>query len=376
MTIVLLGCVIALLYVYAGYFAIARFVSPRTSPARSDDLHGAPSVTVLITAFNEQAHIGARLENILSCTYQKDRLDIVVASDGSTDGTDQIVLAYGDRGVRLFRPSHRSGKSATQNEALNEITADVVVFTDAKTEFSRSFLKEIIRPFSDAHVGCVDGHLLFKSNDATDNIATSQGYYWRQELKLRAAESALGLLVVASGACMAVRRRLIKPLPATVGEDCVIPLDVARQGFKTVHAATALAFDVSTHGAQQEFATRVRMTSRNWQGTWMYTDLLNPLRHPGLALSLWSHKILRWLSPFFLLGWCACSVIVLVAGRAPTLLGLPGAAFLVLSLGLTVAPPTRGTLGLRFLWAFIVANAGFAVGVLRGVSGVRITTYR
>jgi cellulose synthase/poly-beta-1,6-N-acetylglucosamine synthase-like glycosyltransferase len=372
----LIASVAALAYVYGGYYLVLwlahRYARPVAPPRPLPQL---PSVTVLITVFNEQNEIAERVQNVLDCEYDAGRLEVLVASDGSTDATDAIVAASPDPRVRLFRPQMRRGKSETQNAALALAGGEIIVFTDAATRFSPAFLRQIVAPFASPSVGGVDGHLLFGAEPGAP-LAQAQGYYWRQELRLRELESDLGILAVASGACLAVRSSHLRPLPGTVGEDCVVPLEVVRSGLQMVHARGALAYDRMEADSHREFTTRVRMTLRNWQGTWLYPELLNPLRHPRLAWALWSHKILRWLSPFFVLVWLLSSAGLLLARSPRWGAAVPAGVFAIIVAVLLAVPAARRARGWRIAWSFVVANAGFALGVARALTGRRIVTYR
>jgi len=361
-------------YLFGGYVLVLLFYSfvKGSRQILQDSEPQLPSVTILITVFNEVNGINARIKNVLSCEYPGDRLDILVASDGSTDGTDELVKSIKDSRVSLFRPTNRQGKTDTQNRAIALAKGDVVIFTDADTRFDTRFIKEIVKPFEDPAVGGVDGHLLF-IKDAVSGVSHSQGFYWRQELAIRALESQLGILAVASGACMAVKRSIFRPMIATVGEDCLIPLDVIDQGYKMIHAEQALAFDRMEHEPAKEFRTRVRMTLRNWQGTWLYPKLLNPFRHPGVAWSLWSHKILRWLSPLFLFIWLFGSVVLLWEESLIWNIGIPGLLFIVNAIAGVLRVPLPGA---SICYSFILANAGFFIGVLKALVGQKIITYR
>jgi cellulose synthase/poly-beta-1,6-N-acetylglucosamine synthase-like glycosyltransferase len=368
---------LGLFYVYAGYglalrvaaaFARAQAV-PETAPGEW------PRLTVLVTVFNEERVIAERIANVLDCDYPAHRLELVVASDGSTDATDSIVQATRDPRVRLFRPGARGGKSMTQNLAVSTANGDIVVFTDADTAFDRKFLLEIARPFQSADVGAVDGHLGFRRGDDGD-LGASQGAYWRYELTLRELESRLGLLAVASGACMAVRRELLRPLPADVGEDCVVPLDVVEQGRRVVHAAGALALDRLPATPAGELRARTRMTLRNWKGTWLHAWLLNPLRHPGYAWALWSHKLLRWLSPFMLLlATLACAALAaesaffaFAAAGFGVFYGLGLVGWWAVRRGPPI--PVAGT-----VYSFLLANAGFLFGIVSAARGRSVARY-
>jgi cellulose synthase/poly-beta-1,6-N-acetylglucosamine synthase-like glycosyltransferase len=365
-----------LAYVYYGYAIVLRLLSSRRSPPTFPGKPEEPSVTVLITVYNEVEKIQPRILNVLACDYPKDRFEILVASDGSTDGTDDRARHLRHPAVRVFRPAQRLGKTDTQNQAIAAAKGQIIVFTDADTRFSREFLKEIVRPFADPRVGGVDGHLLFEGVKES-KVSQSQGTYWSQELAIRAAESSLGILGVASGACMAVRRSLFRTMKAAVGEDCLVPLDVVDQGYRMVHAEQAVAWDQMPERASGEFKTRVRMTQRNWQGTLAFPQLLNPFKNPGIAFALWSHKILRWLSPVFLgvltlSSWLtgSGSPLELVIAFCVVLFYLVGAAgALAYRNGWQI--PIAGT-----VFSFLLANAGFLCGVWNAMFGKAITTYR
>jgi cellulose synthase/poly-beta-1,6-N-acetylglucosamine synthase-like glycosyltransferase len=373
MMAVVLASAAVLAYIYGGYYLLLRLVAPRAPPP-GPAAAPLPELTVLITVRNEQAEIRARVQNVLDCEYEHARLEVLVASDGSTDATDSLVREFTDPRVRLLR-LEGSGKSAAQNRALATARGEIIVFTDAATRFAPGFLREIAAPFDSREVGGVDGHLLFVA-DAAAPLAQAQSYYWRQELRLRELESALGMLAVASGACLAARASALKALPATVGEDCVVPLDIVRAGLRMVHASRALAYDRLESGSHGEFRARVRMTLRNWQGTWLYPDLLNPLRHPRIAWTLWSHKLLRWLSPFFVLTWLSSSLALVMIGSALRAAAAPAGVFAIMVLILIAVPPARNARGWRIAWSFLVANAGFALGVAQALAGRRIVTYR
>jgi cellulose synthase/poly-beta-1,6-N-acetylglucosamine synthase-like glycosyltransferase len=376
----MIGIVIAsaavLAYIYGGYYLVLRLAGRRAAPLATGNGPQSPTLTVLITVHNEQAEIHERVQNVLDCEYDAARLEVLVASDGSTDATESIVGAFTDPRVKLFRPQSRAGKSATQNSALAVATGEIIVFTDAGTRFAKGFLREIVKPFASPAVGGVDGHLLFVHADCDLTLAQAQGHYWRQELRLRELESALGTLAVASGACLAVRSAIIRPLPLTVGEDCVVPLDVVRAGLRMVHASAAIAYDRMESETRREFRSRARMTLRNWQGTWLYPELLNPMRNPRLAWTLWSHKLLRWLSPFFVMIWLLSSVALVLGGSAAWAAAVPAVAFVIIAAVLIAVPTARTARGWRIAWSFLVANAGFALGVAQALMGKRILKYR
>ncbi len=368
----------ALYYIYDGYLCVLRLMAlfvdaPRKQPLQAPSL----KVTVLITAYNEAAQITEKIRNTLDQEFPPDCLEVLVASDGSTDETDAVVNGIADPRVRLFRPAARHGKTATQNEAVRAASGEVIVFTDAGTRFEEGFLRELCAPFSDPRVGAADGHLTF-SRTSDSSLSGSQGAYWSYELKLRGLESRLGLLAVASGACLAVRRTLFVEMDPAVGEDCILPLDVVLQGYKVVHVESAQALDRMDDSPEREFRTRVRMTARNWRGTWLRPALLNPIIHPGYAFSLWSHKLLRWLSPFFLIiSFLSAMIIGIIGGGWHwQFMLIPGGLIIG---GLTGWLADRTALNVPLLGplhSFCIANLGFLIGVLKALFAKPITTYR
>lgn len=367
-----------LYFIYDGYLRFLQFADHFLTERRTQqgpvDL---PSVTILLTVCNEANEIAARIYNILALDYPVTKMQLLVASDGSSDGTDEIVLGIGDKCVQLYQSGARLGKTETQNRALTLATGEIIVFTDAGTRFQSDFLTKIVAPFADSKIGAVNGQLLF-AQDVESGIAASQGYYWNYELCLRQLESRLGILAVVSGACVAIRKVLFRPMNPSVGEDCLLPLDVVMQGSRVVHASDAIAMDRMDRDAKGEFRARVRMTLRNWQGTWAYPYLLNPFRYPGYAFALWSHKILRWLSPFFLLTLVACASVGAILGMQSMKIALGVVGVLILA-ALIGWRNERGRIripGTGMVYSFFLANAGFLVGVIKALGGRRVTGYR
>ena len=375
---------IILYWIYDGYGRCLQILNLLRRMTRAADTKAVssieqvwPTITILVTVHNEAAVIRARIENLLLCDYPADRFSIFVASDGSTDATNSIVKSFASDRVQLHE-SPGLGKTGTQNVAIRSIDSELVAFTDADIQFDPAWLKQIAGRFRDVRVGAVDGRLLYGS-DATDAMQASQGFYWNYELKLRHLESQLGILAVVAGACFAVRRTLLLPMDPAIGEDCIVPLDVAMQGFRIVHEPLAKAFDSYEPDSAFTLRRRIRMTLRNWQGTWTRPQLLNPLRYPGFAFALWSHKLLRWLSPFFL-AMATCSslaMVVLQPGLVSSAIFAPfGLLFVLaacgwLSLRRRFRVPGAGT-----AYSFVLANTAFLIGIWRAVTGHRIHSYR
>jgi len=335
-----------------------------------------PSVTVLLTVHNEEKTIAERLANLQDTQYAGE-LRFLVVSDASTDATDSLVetAAVADPRIRLRR-ADRLGKSGAQNLVLKEVDTDVVVLTDAESAFAPDFVAGIASHFADPHVGCATGNLLLRG--ASGSVAESQGMYWEFEQFLRSLESDLGFLCTASGQCMAFRRSAFQPFEPIYGDDCVIPLDLALAGFFTVFATNAVAYDSMPHTPSRELKTRIRMTNRNLLGTLSRPKLLNPFRHPGAALSLVSHKLLRWLTPLLALSWLASTVILSSSGLIYVACLCVQLAFIGWALAgwKSVSQGKECRFGTGQAYSFVLANVGFALGLISAIRGNRITVYR
>jgi cellulose synthase/poly-beta-1,6-N-acetylglucosamine synthase-like glycosyltransferase len=328
-------------------------------------------VTALVAAWNAEKEIGRRVRNLANQTYPAELLRIYVASDGSTDDTVSEALKAAPGRV-IAKRFPRAGKSATQTAAMTEIADEIIVLSDADTDFAPDCVERLLAPFSDPQVGCVTGTMI--SRDTSRPLSKDQALYWRWENWLRMCESDAGILVTAAGPCMAFRRELFKPLASTVGDDCIIPLDVAVQGYRIVHAPLAVAYDAFPSTLEGELRARMRMTARNLAGFFARPALLNPFRNPGYALSLWLHKIFRWMTPFFALALCLSSIL---APKPRLWLLLPQLAFLLLAAWGSLFALRRRTAPrlAAAAFSFVVVNTGFALGVLNWLGGRKITTY-
>lgn len=367
-------------YVYHGYrlfLELALFFMKKKDLAEETSGSAVPSVTVLVTVHNEEKGIGEKIDNILEQGYPEQQLEILVASDGSTDATDSIVesRARNVSNVRLFRPANRKGKTDTQNQAIGHARGSIIIFTDCDTLFSKDFLVNLVHAFVRQDVGCATGRLFFLG-EQENSISTSQGYYWNYETRLRELESELGVLAVASGACMAVRKELFRPMEAAYGEDCILPLDVVLQGYKVVHVPDAIAYDRMPSTVSGEFRARVRMTLRNWQGTWARAELLNPFHYPAYSWALWSHKILRWLSPYLLVALALSTAML--ASRSPIFQAVYYGLWSLFFAGIIGYVVQRWKIQVPLvgaIYSFLLANAGFFFGTIQAALGRKITKY-
>jgi len=289
----------ALFYVYVGYPVLVYLVS-RVFPKKIARAAVNPPVTILITAYNEEKAIRQKLENTLLIDYEREKLEILVASDGSTDRTDEIVKEFAARGVRLFRQEGRVGKTVTQNNAVTQATGEIILFSDATTDYRPDVLREILPNFADAGVGCVAGKLIYVDNSAS-NVGKGAKSYWNYETFIKEAESRACSLIGASGCLYAVRKAAYRPMYAEACSDFLICTLVYEQGLRSVYEPRAVCTEDTNNQTDKEMRMRVRVISQTFTDLWRNRRMLNPLRSGFYAVELVSHKVLRYAIPLFLL---------------------------------------------------------------------------
>jgi cellulose synthase/poly-beta-1,6-N-acetylglucosamine synthase-like glycosyltransferase len=287
------------IYTYAGYsliiMALARI--SRDTVARQDI---EPRVTFLITAYNEEKDIAQKLQNTLQLDYPREKLEILVASDGSTDRTDAIVREFAAQGVKLVRVEGRVGKTATQNQAVSQATGDIIVFSDATTKYERMNLRRIVRNYADAAVGAVSGRYEYV-NPTGASIGAGNILFWKYENFIKRSQTRIKTITGCCGCIYSVRRALYEPLPADIISDLVEPLKVLEKGYRIVFEPEAVAHEETTEKVKEEFSMRIRVISRGMRGMLYMRKLFNPLRYGFVSFQLISHKLLRWLMPVFML---------------------------------------------------------------------------
>ncbi len=298
-------------YIYFGYplliAFLARFFPRRTASAETADF---PFVTLIVSAYNEQAVISEKLENSLALAYPPDRLQILVVSDCSTDGTDEIVLSFAERGVRLVRQPERLGKSAGLNLGVQVAGGEVLIFSDANAIYQSDAIRHLVKHFSDENVGYVVGNARYVESSALVSSAQSEGLYWRFETWLKKKESEFGSVVGGDGAIYAIRRALFFPLGASDINDLLNPLQIIAHGYIGVFEPAAVCYEEAGDSFEKEFRRKVRIIGRSLGAVCRVWTVLLPRTQPRHWYALVSHKLLRWFSPFFLILLLASSLLL------------------------------------------------------------------
>ena len=361
----------ALAYTYAGYPLLVWAVS-RLRPRALARGACEPTVSVVVTAYNEERDLAAKLANTLALDYDPRKLEVIVASDCSTDRTDEIARSFAARGVRLHRQPERLGKTAAQNAAVELARGEVVLFSDATTLYEPDVLRAMVPNFADPSVGCVAGHLVYV-DPARTGTGRGARSYWGYETFLRRHESRACSLIGAPGCLYAVRRAAYVPLYHEACSDFIIATKMVEQGLRAVYEPRAVCTEETNSRAGKEFGMRVRIIAQTLTDLWRHRAMLNPLRGGFYAVQLLSHKVMRYLAPFFLIVCFASSLLLAPGSRfwaavAAAQLGFYATAAAVMRLEkFGVRPPRL----LALPQYFVLANAAALVAFYKFARGER-----
>jgi Glycosyl transferase family 2 len=330
--------IVTALYAYVVYPALVWCVAavrPRNGlPAdRSDEW---PTVTITVPVYNAVGSVAATLERLLAVDYPRDKLQLLVMSDASDDGTDDVVREFAARGVELMSAPVRRGKTAAENAAVAAARGEIVVNIDATVVVPRASLKHLIRAFADPTVGVASGRDL--SVDAAGNGAGAESGYTNYEMIVRDFETRAGSIVGASGCFYGIRKRIRKSaLPPGLSWDFASTLVAREQGFRSVSVAEALCIVPRTPQIRLELNRKSRTMARGLSTLFHFRGLMNPLAYGGFALMLVSHKLFRWIP--YLLAPASIVALAFLASRG----GLPAVLFAIVALGILM-----GALAIRY----------------------------
>ena len=381
MELLVLVCLGLVVYSYAGYPLLiagwtglrealegVRFIAggPDRRARRRDDRW--PFVSIVVAAHDEETCIRQKVENCLALDYPPDRLEVLVGCDGCTDGTAEVARSAGDPRVTVIE-APRAGKATVLSRVVPRARGDVVVLTDANVTFDRGALKALARHFQEPAVGAVVGRLRLYNRVKRDY---EESLYWKYETVLKYWEGKLGCVLGANGGIYAVRRLLFQPLrESTITDDFVVPVRIASRGWRVPYEPEAVAYEETTEDVAREFGRRARIGAGNWQSMLLVPEVLDP-RTRFLCFAFVSHKLLRWLGPFFLGAALLGSVpLAFHGGLVPRALLLAQLGFYGLALAGSrgARGPLRRVASLAHY--FVSMNAALAVGFWRFVRGTQ-----
>ena len=370
--IVLWASVTLIAYAYLGYplmLGLASLVRRR----RVEKAAVIPSVTFIIAAYNEEKRIAEKLENTLKLVYPRERLEILVASDCSSDRTDEIVISYADRGIQLVRSPVRKGKEAAQKLAVEMAKGEIQVFSDVATMLPEQAVLNIVKNFNDPTVGCVSSVDRFVEEDGR---ASGEGAYVRYEMLLRALETRVNSLVGLSGSFFAARRTVCQGMWSDeLQSDFNTVLNSMRLGLRGVADPDSVGYYRNIADERKEYDRKVRTVLRGISVFMRSLALANPVRHPVFAWQMLSHKLCRWLVPFAMLAAFVSNAFLAPLSRWYAILFLIQALFYAVALGGILWKPLLRLPAVKLVSFFLLVNASILQAWIRYWSGERLVAW-
>jgi cellulose synthase/poly-beta-1,6-N-acetylglucosamine synthase-like glycosyltransferase len=358
----------ALLFVLSSFVQVWRdwcYVASRRDrrhrPSAAEEL---PAVTLIIPAYNEQARLPDKIKNLQELDYPPEKVEIIFVSDGSTDETNEILRGAARPGLRTIVLPTRGGKSNALNQGVAAARHDILVFSDAATLFAPGTLQQLVQHFSDRTVGVVCGALQFVGSLESQY---TEGVYWRYESMLRLMEGRLGATLTASGAIYAIRRPCFPVLaPDVMIEDFVVPMNARKLGYRVLYDPEALATDFAAPSVAGEFTRRVRVAVGSFRAlrqlSWTLVD-------PVTAFAFFSHKVLRWILPFLLIGLLASSGALWAYEPYRGIFLAQALFYLWASLGFLLRHRIQRTRYALIAYYLVAIHMAFLVGFVRCVTG-------
>jgi len=363
----------AVAFAYVGYsLSIILIGVVARRPLKRADIE--PSISFVITAYNEEKNLAEKIEGTLGLDYPADRLEIIVASDGSTDRTDEVARSFAHRGVRLVRVEGRVGKTETQNQAVRQATGDVIIFSDATTRYDSQALRKLVRNYADPQVGAVSGRYEY-FNPTGAAIGVGSVLFWKYENFIKRTQTRIHTITGCCGCIYSVRRSAYQPLPAEIISDLCEPLAVLAQGYRIVFEPDAIAFEETTEKTSEEFNMRVRVAVRGMRGLLFMRKLFNPFRFGFVSYQLFGHKVMRWMVPVFVLIAFAANAFLLSVPFYQVTFALQAGFFLLAGLGYLAARWNFRMLPMSVPLFVVTVNLAMLTAMWRVMKGVRAVTW-
>lgn len=362
-------------YVVVGYPLLAIALGKLFPKQRILDERYYPTVTLIISAYNEEQDIRQKLENAIGLSYPKGKLKIVVISDASSDSTDNIVREFAGHGVKLHRMEQRGGKTVGLNSVVPEVQSDIVVFSDANAFYRHDVIEKFVRNFSDPNIGCVTGDSRYVDVKESSS-GSNEKIYWDYDRELKVGESNFGSMVGSDGAIFAIRTHVYTSLEPDDINDFVLPLRIVEQGYRCVFEPKAVCEESATNYFEEEFRRKVRVVNRSWTGFWKVSELLNPFRHGWFSLQMVSHKLLRWFTPVFMMIMLGTSVLLAYQSLFyAVLLSAQLVLYGLASVGMIFEIQRKHSRWLSFPAYFLMVNVASFLGVSKALCGERIIVW-
>jgi cellulose synthase/poly-beta-1,6-N-acetylglucosamine synthase-like glycosyltransferase len=375
--VLMAGALVLGVYTYLGYpvllWLVGRF---RSDGLPSGEPSTWPTVSISVPVYNEERQVEGLLESLLQLDYPRDRLQILVISDASTDRTDEIVRSYVDRGVEFVRMPERGGKTKVENAAAEVLTGEIVVNTDASIRIAPDGLRNIVRAFQDPEIGLASGRDV-SVGPGTEVGNFSESGYVGYEMGVRDLETRVGGIIGASGCFYAIRSEIHRmPLPAWLCRDFAAALHAREAGLRPVSVSDALCYVPRTGSLEREYRRKVRTMAQGMTTLWHKRALLDPFTHGFFAVRLWSHKVFRWLLPWALaFAWLAAGLLAPERPWAAAIFAAGAVVLLLAAAGWALLRSGRPRSALTTVTFAVAGNVAAMHALLRVLRGERTAVW-
>ncbi len=372
-------CVAAVFHSYVLYPFVLKLLASKRSRPNGPNNTAKPTVSVIMSAYNEEAVIEEKIKSIVNTRYPGEKLEVIVGSDCSSDSTNPIMerLAAADQRIHFHAFFTRQGKSNIINQLVEKSSGDILILSDANVMFDENTLDELVSVFQDETIGLVDSNMI-NTNLKKEGISIQEKSYISREVIIKNREGLIwGSMMGPFGGCYAIRRNLFTPVPQNLlVDDFYICMKVIQQGFKTVNNLKAMVYEDVSNDLSIEFRRKIRIATGDFQNLKIFSSLLLS-RTPGVAFSFISHKVLRWLGPVFLL-LALAMLIALSFGSVfyLVLLCIYLLSFLIPPLDFLLKKAGNHNLILRFITHFYTMNLALLAGLFKSVKGVKTNVWK
>lgn len=365
-------------YSYAGYplllFILSKFKSGHTFQENNE--HYQPTVTLFVTAYNEQDFVDFKIANSLALDYPKDKIELVWVTDGSDDRTNDLLKQYPE--VKVYFQPARNGKINAMNRGMDFVNSEIVIFSDGNTLLSSETVKEMVTRFKDKNVGCIAGEKRIQLSDKDSAAAAGEGFYWKYESWIKMMDAKTGSCVGAAGELFAIRKELFfKVAPDTILDDFIISLTIAMQGYKIDYSPKAYATEKASANIGEEMKRKVRIAAGSIQSLVRLKSLMNIFKYGFLSFQFLSHKVMRWIvTPISLMLLIPINIILAINYKGYAILLLLQLFFYLFTfLGWILKDKKIGMSILFLPYYFFMANLSMWLGFFRYVKGTQTVNW-
>lgn len=352
---------------------IGVFSGVKTIGSQSLPTDSSIKISLIVTAFNEELRIREKIENTLAIQFDSARLELIIASDCSDDATDSIVAEYADCGVCLVRAGERLGKENAQLAAIKVAKGDVLVFSDVATQIPTDALQKLERYFSDRTIGAVSSEDRFISKDGS---IAGEGAYVKYEMWLRKQESQLAGLIGLSGSFFAARKEVCQEWDIHSPSDFNTALNTAKAGLRAISAPDVLGYYQDLADPSKEYQRKIRTVIRGMTGLARHKEVLNVAKFGLFSLQVISHKLMRWLAPWFFIGFFIISAMLAGQSWFYSLVFVGQLAFYGAALLAQFLPNLREIGAIKLIYFFVQVNVALLDAAIKFLAGQRMTTWK